>query len=437
MRAAVCQRIDRPAGCFRHKAIAVLAVMTFCCFSLAAVPSSAEDSAEEDRFRVGGALRFNYRYMDWDDEDYARINKAQGGEFLLDTYRINVDGSFQSIALSLEYRFYSGYHMLHHGFLNYDLDSNTSFRIGVLQVPFGTQPYASHNWFFSLAYYLGLEDDYDAGIQVTRLFGPWELKAAFFKESEGNYTGDSDNSSRYSYDIVDESFFGVQSNNREAHQFNLKISRVVPFGDGGSIELAASGQYGLLFNSTLDSLRRHDTGHILYGGPTYPWGSHFAGGLHVNGSYGRLNVITSATYVEHNPRTVALEAISATGDGLLAPDYGDSLVVFGAYDFPYSVASKGVLLTFGPAWSVPVDFGPVTNLQFYNDFGVFLKGKRTYEDSYHNVTGVLVTAGRVYTYIDIAHGKNNPWLGQYSGLGTGIPGAEWKMRFNANMGYYF
>jgi hypothetical protein len=28
-----------------------------------------------------------------------------------------------------------------------------------------------------------------------------------------------------------------------------------------------------------------------------------------------------------------------------------------------------------------------------------------------NVTGVLVSAGNVYTYFDIAAGKDQPWLG--------------------------
>jgi hypothetical protein len=38
-----------------------------------------------------------------------------------------------------------------------------------------------------------------------------------------------------------------------------------------------------------------------------------------------------------------------------------------------------------------------------------------------NVTGVLVSAGSVYTYFDIAAGKDQPWLGPNwtNGLGAG------------------
>jgi hypothetical protein len=45
-----------------------------------------------------------------------------------------------------------------------------------------------------------------------------------------------------------------------------------------------------------------------------------------------------------------------------------------------------------------------------------------------NVTGVLVSAGSVYTYFDIAAGKD-PWLGPNwtNGLGAGSPDAKWEV----------
>jgi len=51
----------------------------------------------------------------------------------------------------------------------------------------------------------------------------------------------------------------------------------------------------------------------------------------------------------------------------------------------------------------------------------------------------MVTAGNVYTYVDIARGKNQPWLTQNfgTGLAQGVNDAEWQTRFNINIGYYF
>lgn len=392
-------------------------------------------AADGDGFKVGGALRYNYRYMDWEDEDYARLNKAQKGELLLDTYRFNVDGSFDGIDLSLEYRIYSGYHMLHHGYLGYDFSDNVSMQLGVHQVPFGIQKYASHNWFFSLAYYLGLEDDYDAGIKFIYDNGEGlNLKLAYYKSDEGNYTGSSDNSSRYSYDLVDETYFGMQSNNREAGQFNGRLTYTFS-GEDWNVEVGASGQYGMLFNEALDRLDRLDNPDSVYTGDTDPWGSHSAFAGHMNINYKSFNLMVYGMLVDHSPNVVEDSLIVVSDD--ISADFSEDMVVYGAYDFPYLVASKGILLAFEPAYTVPVSWGPISSLQFYNDFSVYMKDNDNFEDSYHNITGVLITAGKVYTYVDVAQGKNNPWLGQFTGLGSGVVDAEWKMRFNVNIGYYF
>lgn len=404
---------------------------------LLALPMAVMAQESEDGFTVGGALRYNYRYMDWNDEDYARINSAQGGELLMDTYRINVDGTYDGIDLSLEYRFYSGYHMLHHGYMGYDFSDRTTMQIGVHQVPFGIQPYASHNWFFSIAYYLGLEDDYDAGIKfIHETDNGWNLQVAYYKNDEGNYTGDSDNSSRYSYDIVDETYFGMMSNNRESNQFNGRITYTAS-GDNYSAELGISGQYGMLFNEALDRVKRSDDPAALYAGDTDAWGDHMAIGGHLNAGFGNFNLMAFGIYVDHNPAVVVDSSITTAGEESLAADYSVDMVVYGAYDFPYPVAGTGMIFAVEPAYTVSVDWGPISSLQFYNDFSIYMKDKDDYEDTYHNVTGVLVTAGSVYTYVDVAQGKNNPWLGEFTGLGPGVKDAEWKMRFNINMGYYF
>jgi hypothetical protein len=41
----------------------------------------------------------------------------------------------------------------------------------------------------------------------------------------------------------------------------------------------------------------------------------------------------------------------------------------------------------------------------------------------------------VYTYFDIAAGKDQPWLGPNwtNGLGAGSPDAKWEVRFNMNI----
>ena len=55
------------------------------------------------------------------------------------------------------------------------------------------------------------------------------------------------------------------------------------------------------------------------------------------------------------------------------------------------------------------------------------------EDTVMNVTGVMVTSGNLYTLIDFASGKNQPFLG------GSLAGDSDKTnsRFNINFGFYF
>jgi hypothetical protein len=80
-----------------------------------------------------------------------------------------------------------------------------------------------------------------------------------------------------------------------------------------------------------------------------------------------------------------------------------------------------------------VKWGPVSSLQFYNDYGYLEKLNSDFNDTAMNVTGVLVSAGSVYTYFDIVKiSLASPnWT---NGLGAGAP-----QNGNAQYeyGYYF
>ncbi len=391
--------------CFQVLLCSLFLIITLTFFTYAS-GNDKGTKKDEPHFHIGGALRFNYRYLNWNNEAYARVNKAQGGEFLLDTYRINVDGSFKGISMSLEYRFYAGYNMLHHGYLGYAFDKKNKIQLGVTQAPFGILPYASHNWFFSIAYYIGLEDNYAAGLKYIHKDGPWNIQLAYYKSSGGNYTGNSTSSSRYSYDIVPNASSSLLSYNRETNQFNARVAYTINHGDLGNTKIGVSGMYGGLYNSEVDKM-----------------GYQSAYGVHLNGTYGHWNLMAFAYRMNDAPKFSAKE--------------DKNIVVMGAYDFPYAVATKGNVYSAELAYTVPVEWGPITSLTFYNDFSMFDKDKSNFYTTYHNITGVAISAGDLYTYVDYANGKNDPWLGQYTGLGQGVKEAKWKTRFNINFGFYF
>jgi hypothetical protein len=361
-------------------------------------------AAPETRLEIGGALRFNIRRESW--------TRDQGFDF--DTFRLNADGSHGPIRFSAEYRFYAGYHMLHHGWVGYGVSDALQLQAGVHKVPFGALPYASHNWFFQLPYYVGLEDDYDAGLKAVYASGPWGLQAAYYMNDEGAFTGSSVASARYSYDVVPTTpeelgyagLAGTRSNT-EVNQLNGRVTYRLSFGATGGAELGLSGQGGQLHNGATDG-----------------FGSHWAAGVHIDADYGRWNVIAEALRY----------GLSPDAAGALSP-----FVVMGAYDAPYKVARDASLYLLGVAYEVPVGPGPVTSVLLYDDFTYMTKRAPGYADTRQNVLGAAVSAGPLYIYADIASGWNHPWLGPDYGsaLAEGTPSAGWDTRFNLNLGYYF
>ncbi len=105
----------------------------------------------------------------------------------------------------------------------------------------------------------------------------------------------------------------------------------------------------------------------------------------------------------------------------------------GAYAFYDSIAAEATMTNANIAYSLPVEWGPVTNLQFYNDYGIIYDKSDNSEDTWMNVTGVSVAAGGLFTYFDFVQAKNQPFVG------GSIAGDsdDTETRFNINIGYYF
>ncbi|TXD49304.1 hypothetical protein [Polaribacter sp. IC073] len=355
----------------------------------------AQDKPE---IKIGGALRFNYNLSSWKDGQ-----KKRGGDFGYDMFRINAKGAYKGIKLNVEYRLYSegfGGGMLKQGWLGYNFSEKNQVQLGLTQVPFGIQQYNSHNWFFNLTYYVGMEDDHDMGIKYMHTGDTFEYQLAFFKNAEelrfGNNTEVSP--SRYSYDVA--------GRNKEINQFNGKF--LYKFGEKSASRLGASVQYGGLYNL--------DTEQV---------GDHSAVAIHYELNKGKWNVKAQFITAAHNPE-------NATGETR-------DVISMAAYGAPYQVAADFKMYSLGFSRNVPVKFGPITNLQFYNDFAYMEKNISEFTDSYMNVTGVLVSAGNVYTYFDYAAGYNHSWLGGnfVDDFAKGNSDAKWEARFNINIGYYF
>ncbi len=394
--------------------------------------STAQD---EDGFTIGGALRYNILSTFYEGDRSATSTSAT-----IDTWRLNVSGQMAGVSLNFEYRFYPTFntHFLKHGWLGYDFTDKLNMELGVTQVPFGNLMYNSHSWWFNLPYYLGLEDDHNMGVKFSYdATDDLNIMVAYFRQAEpagpayGQASFGGPGAGTYSYNVIpddagDLSSTGVASSLRELNQFNVRAAYMVT----PDIEIGASGQLQGLYNAVLDET---EYGHAL--------------AVHSDINLNQFNIILQ--FIDY--------------DYAAKDDAGNTLdrVQMGAYGDPYygdGVAARGNILTAGVAYSHDVSWGPISNIQPYINYSYMTKDGQIealngqsydFEDTHMLVPGFLISAGGIFTYVDFAMGKNQPWLtdsfgtglgaGHLDGNGVPIPteDLDWNLRFNINIGYYF
>lgn len=129
-------------------------------------------------------------------------------------------------------------------------------------------------------------------------------------------------------------------------------------------------------------------------------GRHYAAALHLNGTMNRFNLLAGYIYYRYDLPDI--------------PGQPEETVVMGAYDLPYNVAVEASLYLIGLSYSQPVSWGAISSLTFYDNYTYTDKANAAFQDTEQNVLGVLITAGQLYSYFDIASARNHPWLGPYA-----------------------
>ena len=361
--------------------------------------NTADSKAAEKEYTgitLGGAVRFLYVYEDYNDN-----NSSRGGDLDFDIFRLDLNGEVGGVILSAQYRWFQYMNVIHHAWVGYDFNEQWQGQIGITRVPFGNLNYNSHNYFFSSNYYVGLEDDYDAGIKFIRKNENHDLRIAFFFTDEmGGIDGYVDNrTDRYSYDIVgvrasDEGIYDQPSLEAAEHNtFNLRYAYQL-----ANVELGFSWLSGDIRDATSSI------------------GDRTAFAIHTDAQFDRWNVKLQYTDYEYD-----------------FDSYSPQIAV-GAYSFYDSIPSEAKLYTVNVAYLKPVEFGPITSLNFYNNYNMMTDKSGDFNnDTIMNVLGVAISAGALYTYVDLVRAKNQPFVG---GTMAG-DSDDWQTRFNINFGYYF
>ncbi len=74
-------------------------------------------------------------------------------------------------------------------------------------------------------------------------------------------------------------------------------------------------------------------------------------------------------------------------------DDNSNRFVVGAFDYYDTVSSEATMTNFNVAYDLSVDLGPITGVQFYNDYGIIYDKSDDSADTWMNVTGMSVSAG--------------------------------------------
>jgi len=348
--------------------------------------------------QIGGAMRVNYTIGDYTNDD-GPSRGGDGGNFTLDTFRLNLDFSHENWVGKAEYRWYNSYNFLHTGWFGYNFEDASQVQVGVNRVPFGPGPYGvSKSWMFDQHYYVGLADDMDLGVKYIKPIDNLTLDLGFYVSDEGQWRGDSKDSARYSYDVVNASGNGYE----ERNQVNMRA--IYSFSDWTiPTDLGVSLQYGLLDSK----------------GPQSD-GDHYAASLHAVNSWNNWSLASQLTYYDY--------------------DVEGKSVTFGAYDYTTPVAAEAWI----PAASLSYYYEAtqiawLDSVTPYLEYSTIVKDESDFNDSEMLVLGAAFARNGWYVYTDLAYSNGNDFVGNQSGwqrFGAN-PDDEWETRFNINFGYYF
>jgi hypothetical protein len=293
----------------------------------------------------------------------------------------------------------------------------STIHVGLDKNMFGLSPFASNNFYESIAFYTGFEDKYDLGVTYASRPGPVEWQLGFYPRDGGSYSGGSNTagaSNRYSYNIVpddDKQGFGTGQNDRER---NTLIGRLVwHVGNAPQHEFGVSGLAGDIRNGAGADSRRH------------------AVAVHYKGAYGPVGVMLEALRYDYRTRHTATQTY-----GGLDPN---SFVMLGAFGYPYPLATKGDIYIANVSYDLPGKLGPFGGFKIYNDYGILRKRVAGYKDSVQNVTGMSFAAGKWFFYTDFMLGKHHPYMSpDFGGLAsTSAAHDGYTRRVNLQAGYYF
>lgn len=366
----------------------IVRVISSIAIALLASVSLPTEASEPDRngdsyFKPGGAVRFNYGWL-----DYGPTSRLQ-----LELMRADLDAGTGPFSFSAQYRWYDGFDAVHHAYAGWQFSDATQLKAGIQQVPFGLLPTVSQSFWFGSGYYLGIEDDYDPGLVVIHRSGSTTWHLGWFS---GDEYGSGARYDRYSFDVAQTEALPY----RERQRLHARVESARDWG-GGELLLGASAFAGKVQNTQT----RRQYGHQ---------------GAALHAQWQRDGWTAQLQWARYR--------YDVPGDR----------IAMSAFESPFQVAAQADV----PSANIAYSFGQkgwLDDITCYNNLSMTRPvGHRAgLRDSWQNVTGCSLQKGVMLTYVDWIAGRNM-WFAGGDGIGIDEGGpSRWHSRLNFNIGFYF
>ncbi|NNC26091.1 hypothetical protein HKX42_04270 [Salinisphaera sp. USBA-960] len=355
---------------------------------------------------IGGILTEQYQIKN------KQQNNATGGNTTQGVFAINAHGRYKNLTFGLEQRFsqnsFADTTFLRYGWaaLSFGTNDNQQVKAGLFQVPFGNLRYGYQTFWGNLGYFAGFTDNQAAGVGYKYESGGWRFDLDFFKDD----------------DLGQHSLYG--SNPFEGYNQlnggNARIAYTFNKGHDNNVQVSVAGRGG----------------QLAVGGNNAN-GTHWAGTAAIDAKLGQWTLQGQFVDYKYNiPDGKTTDDNSALGEGTqVLPS--DSITVEN-YGFGYQIPSEGQLYTANIARTFPLDIGPISNIQFYNNYGYLHAGSGDYDsrgnrigDVQFNAAGFVLSSGPLLFYFDVLSGKNAAMA--FNGGNDG----DWHTRYNFAIGLYF
>lgn len=367
-----------------------------------------EDGSQS--FKVGGVVRLNHRYEQWDASENRGFGKLD-----FDIFRLDLKGKYDDAYLNASFLLQDQEKTsIEKAYIGYNINSNQSVEAGLVYKPFAIYPYPQNGWTYHIPFFLGYGNNIAPGINWNFNNPAWDIKLGYYPrmlDTDLRYSPES-----ATYDDLSENNLPFQAGyqNEKHNQLNARVVHKFGNDELGKHEVGLSGAVSELYNKV-----------------THDDGSYYAVGLHTNSNYQRWNLQSSVIHYQYDAKNP---------DGV-----NDDMTLMGANGLTpaYLIASEGTVSSVNLAYTLPIkDMGKLKAIRFYNDYSYFDKERSDWASSQMNTTGAMFIASPFLIWADYTWGKNANIIGGATN-GTGFTTAtsensdKWMYRVNLNIGFSF